>query len=67
MWVDNANRRLLKATWHSFKSEIVKTGTDVLPAKNKEKEADLRDIYDRHRIDVIWKLFGLRDRGKSGG
>jgi len=59
MWVDNADRRLLKATWHSFKSDTVKTGTDILPAKNEEKEADLRDIYDTYRIDVTWKLFGL--------
>lgn len=59
MWVDNADRRLLKAIWHSFKSDIVKTGTDILPAKNEEKEADLRDIYDTYRIDVTWKLFGL--------
>ena len=59
MWVNNADRRLLKATWHSFKSEIVKTGTDILPAKNEEKEPDLRDISDTNRTDVTWKLFGL--------
>lgn len=59
MWVNNADRRLLKATWHSFKSEIVKTGTDILPAKNEEKEPDLREISDTNRTDVTWKLFGL--------
>ena len=59
MWVNNADRRLLKAIWHSFKSEIVKTGTDILPAKNEEKEPDLRDISDTNRTDVTWKLFGL--------
>ena len=59
MWVNNADRRLLKATWHSFKSEIVKTGTDILPAKNEEKEPDLRDNSDTNRTDVTWKLFGL--------
>lgn len=59
MWVNNADRRLLKATWHSFKSEIVKTGTDILPAKNEEKEPDLKDISDTNRTDVTWKLFGL--------
>ena len=44
----------------------MKTGTDILPAKNEEKEPDLRDISDTNRTDVTWKLFGLWDRDKSG-
>lgn len=59
MWVDNADRRLLKATWHNFKSEIMETESSTLPVKSEEKEPDLRGISETNRIDVTWQLFGL--------
>ena len=59
MWVDNADRRLLKETWHNFKSEIMKTESSTLPVKSEEKAPDLRGISETNRIDVTWHLFGL--------
>lgn len=59
MWVDNTDRRLIKATQHYYKSEIMKSRTNILAVKNEKKEPDMRGILQTKRIDLTRQLFGL--------
>ena len=50
--MDNADRKLVKATMAQFQSEMVKTRTSISAIKGKKREPNLRGISVTNRIDL---------------